>query len=113
MPFNFSSIEHKLASVAGDIVKGARAVEHVLGIAASKAAVAEPTVELLTSMIDPAAVPLERGAFAALGLIAKAANDVDEAAAAKGVNIILDAQAWADFKAVYAVLSTRAGFLKP
>lgn len=111
MSFNFTSIEHKLASLAADIVKGAKAVEHVLGVAASKAQVAEPTVELLTSLIDPAAVPLERGAFAALGLLAKAANDADQAAAAKGVNIVLDAQAWADFKAVYAVLSTRAGFL--
>lgn len=111
MGFSFKSIEHKLASVGADIVKGAKAVDQFLASAAAKAKTYENTVETLSAFVDPAAVPVERAAFAALGLIAKAANDADQAAAAKGVSVVLDAETWADFQAVYKVLASRAGFL--
>jgi hypothetical protein len=62
-------------------------------------------------MVDPAAVPFERAAFTALGLVAKAAGEADAAAAAKGVSITLDQATWADFKAVYDELSSKAKFL--
>lgn len=105
------SIEHALATVAHDVVKGAHAVNTFLAKVATKGITAAPTIEALTAMIDPAAVPFERCAFAALGLIAKAAGQADAAAAAKGLTITLDQQAWADFKAVYDQLSSKAKFL--
>lgn len=106
-----TSIEHALATLAHDVVKGAKAVDTFLQKAAVKATAAAPTIEALTAMVDPAAVPFERAAFAALGLVAKAAGDADAAAAAKGLTITLDQQAWADFKAVYDQLSSKAKFL--
>ena len=106
-----TSIEHGIAALAHDVVKGAKAVDAFLQKAVAKGAAAAPTIEALTAMVDPAAVPFERAAFAALGLIAKAAGDADAAAAAKGLTITLDQQAWADFKAVYDQLSTKAKFL--
>lgn len=109
MSFNFANFEHKLAAIAADVVKGAKAVEHFIAAAASKGALAEPIVESLTALIDPAAVPLERAAFTALGLLAKAANDADAAAAGKGLVLTLDETVIADFKALYAVLVSRGG----
>ena len=105
------SIEHALSTLAHDIVKGAHAVDSFLAKASIKATAAAPTIEALTAMVDPAAVPFERAAFAALGLIAKAAGEADAAAAAKGLTITLDQQAWADFQAIYNQLSGKAKFL--
>lgn len=106
-----TSIEHGISTLAHDVVKGAHAVDAFLQKAVVKGAAAAPTIEALTAMVDPAAVPFERAAFAALGLIAKAAGDADAAAAAKGLTITLDQQAWADFKAVSDQLSSKAKFL--
>jgi hypothetical protein len=64
MSFGFKNIGHVFATVAGDIVKGARAVASVM----LKAQKAEPEIEALSSLIFPQAVELERGAFALLGL---------------------------------------------
>lgn len=111
MSFGISTIEHGLAVVAGDIVKGAKAVDAFLKAAVSKGAAAEPIIESLTAMVDPAAVQYERAAFQALGLVAKAAADADSAAASKGLVITLDQEAWADFVAVYNALKSKAAFL--
>jgi hypothetical protein len=109
--FSITSIEHGIAALAHDVVKGAHAVDAFLQKAAILGAKNAPMIESLTAMVDPAAVPFERAAFAALGLVAKAAGEADAAAAAKGVSITLDQQSWADFKAVYDQLSSKAKFL--
>jgi hypothetical protein len=106
-----SSIEHAISSLALDVVKGAKAVDTFLQKAAALGIKNAPLVEQLTGLIDPAAVPFERAAFAALGLVAKAAGSADAAAASKGLTITLDQQAWADFKAVHDQLSSKAKFL--
>jgi hypothetical protein len=111
MSFKISSIEHGISVLAQDVVKGARAVDTFLQKATAIAAKNAPMVEELTAMIDPAAVPFERAAFTALGLVAKAAGDADAATAAKGISITLDQATWADFKAVYDQISTKAKFL--
>lgn len=106
--FKIASIEHALATVAHDIVKGAKAVDSFIQKAAGLAKADQPFIDQLLQEVDPAAVPLERAAFAALGLVAKAAGEADQVAAAKGLNITLDAQALADFKTIYAQLSSKA-----
>ena len=111
MSFNIVSIEHGIAVLAQDAVKGAKAVDTFLAKAVIKGAAAAPVIESLTAIVDPAAVPFERAAFAALGIIAKAAGEADSASAAKGLSITLDQQTWADFKAVYDQLSSKAKFL--
>lgn len=111
MSFSISSIEHGIATLAHDVVKGAHAVDAFLQKAAAKGNAAAPVIESLTAIVDPAAVPFERAAFAALGIIAKAAGEADSAAAAKGLSVTLDQQSWADFKAVYDQLSSKAKFL--
>lgn len=57
--FGFKNVGHFFATVAGDIVKGARAVGDVL----RKVQKAEPEIELLSGLIFPQAVELERGRF--------------------------------------------------
>jgi hypothetical protein len=63
MSFGFKNIGHFFATVAGDIVKGARAVTGVM----LKAQKAEAEIEAISSLFFPQAVELERGAFALLG----------------------------------------------
>ena len=79
MSFGFKNIGHFFATVAGDIVKGARAVASVM----LKAQKAEPEIEALSSLIFPQAVALERGAFALLGLAAQAVQEAGDAASAE------------------------------
>ena len=62
--FSFKNIGHFFATVAGDVVKGARAVAGAM----AKAQKAEPEIEALTALFFPQAVELERGAFALLGM---------------------------------------------
>jgi hypothetical protein len=64
MSFGFRNIGHFFATVAGDIVKGARAVAGVM----RKAQKAEPEIEAISALLFPQAVALERGAFALLGM---------------------------------------------
>ncbi len=96
--FGFKNIGHFFATVAGDIVKGARAVASVM----LKAQKAEPEIEAISSLFFPQAVELERGAFALLGMAAQAVTEAGDAAAAKGINIVLDQQLIADIKALIA-----------
>ena len=112
MSFGFKNIGHFFATVAGDIVKGARAVASVM----LKAQKAEPEIEALSSLIFPQAVELERGAFALLGLAAQTVSETGDAAAANGINITLDQQLVADIKALIVAIEAyakTAGLQKP
>jgi hypothetical protein len=110
--FGFKNIGHFFATVAGDIVKGARAVGTVL----LKVQKAEPEIEALSSLIFPQAVELERGAFALLGKAVQAVSEAGDAAAQNGVNVVLDAQFVADLKALILAIeqyAKSAGIPKP
>ncbi len=100
MSFNFDNVEHKLAYIGQKIVTETKAVARVLG----KIGAAEPEIEAVTSFLDPQAVVIERAAFQALGLLAKAANDAGAAADAKSISVPLDTQVIQDFKALYQYL---------
>jgi hypothetical protein len=110
--FSFKNIGHFFATVAGDIVKGARVVANVM----QKAQKADPEIEALSSLFFPQAVELERGAFALLGLAAQAVNDAGSAAGANGINTTLDQQLIADIKALMDAIeqyAKSAGVPKP
>lgn len=110
--FSFKNIGHFFSTVAGDIVKGARAVGNVM----LKAQKAEPEIEALSALLFPQAVELERGAFALLGMAAQAVNEAGDAAAANGINLALDAQLVADIKALIQAIeqyAKAAGVNKP
>ena len=112
MSFAFKNVGHFFATVAADIVKGARAVASVM----IKAEKAEPEAEALTAVFFPKAVELERGAFALLGVAAQAVIDAGDAAEANGVNVALDAQLVADIKALIQAIeqyAQSAGIAKP
>jgi hypothetical protein len=112
MAFGFRNIGHFFATVASDIVKGARAVASVM----VKAGKAEPEVEAISALFFPQAVALERGAFALLGLAAQAVSEAGDAAAANGLNITLDQQLIADIKALIKAIEEYAkvvGTTKP
>lgn len=94
MSFGFKNIGHFFATVAGDIVKGARVVGSVM----QQAQKAEPEIEAISSLFFPQAVELERGAFALLGIAAQAVKETGDAAAANGINIVLDQQLISDIK---------------
>lgn len=100
MSFGFKSIEHALATVARDIAKGTAFI-------LKEAAITEPVVEGITALLDPPAVVVERAAYSALasilGAVNKANTDATGAVTAKGLNVSLDVEAVADFKAVFAL----------
>lgn len=112
MSFGFKDTGHFFATVAADIVKGARAVASVM----IKAEKAEPETEALTALFFPQAVELERGAFALLGVAAQAVTDAGNAAEANGVNVTLDAQLVADIRVLIQAIeqyAQSAGIAKP
>jgi len=112
MSFGFKNTAHFFATVAADIVKGARVVASVM----IKAEKAEPESEALTALYFPQAVELERGAFALLGVAAQAVSDAGNAAEANGVNVTLDAQLVADIKVLIQAIeqyAQSAGIAKP
>jgi hypothetical protein len=51
---------------------------------------------------------LERGAFALLGMAAQAVTEAGDAAAANGINIVLDQQLIADIKALVQAIEQYA-----
>ena len=102
--FFITKVEHALAVVAQDIVRFAKAVAPII----QKIQASEPTVEALTSLVDPNAVAAERAAFALLGKVCTAVGHLGDAAAANGINIQLDAQELADIKALLPALSKLA-----
>lgn len=99
MGFGFTNIEHALASVASDIVKGAK----VLSGVAAKVAGSETAVEAVTAAIDPQAVPVERAAYTALGMVSKAANDAQSGGGT--ITLSVTQEVIADFKSLYAYLT--------
>jgi propanediol dehydratase large subunit len=110
--FSFNNIGHFFATVAADIVKGARAAASVM----SKAQTIEPEVEALTGVLFPQAVELERAGFLLLGLAAQAVSETGDAAAANGANITLDQQLVADIKSLIQAIEQYAktvGIVKP
>jgi hypothetical protein len=112
MSFGFKNIGHFFATAAGDMVKGARAVASVM----LKAQKVEPEIEALSALFFPQAVELERGAFALLGMAAQAVTEAGDAAAANGINIVLDQQLIADIKALVQAIeqyAKSAGLAKP
>jgi hypothetical protein len=112
MSFGFKNIGHFFATAAGDIVQGARAVASVM----LKAQRVEPEIEALSRLFFPQAVELERGAFALLGMAAQAVTEAGDAAAANGINIVLDQQLIADIKGLIQAIeqySKSAGLTKP
>ena len=112
MSFGFKNVGHFFATVAGDIVKGARAVASVM----IKVGKAEPEVEAISSLFFPEAVALERGAFALLGLAAQAVSETGDAVSQNGINITLDQQLIADIKALIVAIeqyAKSAGLQRP
>jgi propanediol dehydratase large subunit len=110
--FSFNNIGHFFATVAADIVKGARAAASIM----SKAEKIEPEVEALTGLLFPQAVEVERAGFLLLGMAAQAIIETGDAAAAKGANITLDRQLVADIKALIQAIEQYAktmGVAKP
>jgi hypothetical protein len=101
--FSFDSVEHALASVAHDTVVAGRAV----ALSANKIQKAAPEIEGVTGLIDPSAVVIERAAFAALGSIAKAANDTAVSASANGLNVPLDEATIKDYSQIYQLLAAK------
>ena len=102
MGFGFQTIEHAIAYAAQKVVIEAK----VLTGLASKIEAYQPAVDAVAAAVDPLAVPIERAAFTALGLLAKASSDVTNVPAGGGVlNVKADAALIADFKALYTYLS--------
>jgi hypothetical protein len=96
MTFGFSSIGHLFATVAHDIVKGLKTIEHVLANVQASA----PQIEAITAIVDPKAADIERAAFAVLGTVAHAVDSADAATSANGLNVALDAEFVAAVKAI-------------
>jgi hypothetical protein len=112
MSFGFRNIGHFFATVAGDIVKGARAVAGVM----RKAQKAEPEIEAISALLFPQAVALERGAFALLGMAAHAVDEAGDVAAQNGINLVLDQKLVADIKVLIEAIeqyAKSAGLPKP
>ena len=106
----FKSFGHAVTAVAHDIVVGARAVEHAL----AKVLPSEKTVESITALVDPQAVPIEQAAYFLLGEVLHVLDSLDAATAAKGFNIQLDSdtiqklkQLASDFKLKLASLGVK------
>jgi hypothetical protein len=103
--FSYANVAHFAASAFSDLHKVFKFVE----AKAPAVAASEPVVEGITAAVLGAASPvvtIERAAFSALGSIVSAVQAADDAAAAKGINISLDAEAVAAYKALVSGFST-------
>lgn len=113
MGFGFKNIEHAIAYIAQKVVTEAKALASL----AARLGGYEQAVEAVTAEINPQAVLIERAAFTALGLLAKASSDVGNIPANGGVlNVKADAGMIADFKSLFSYLSTHlshAGITPP
>jgi hypothetical protein len=100
--FSFKSLGHFFASAAHDIKVG---VTFLTTHQQQINAVGE-TVAAVVGVADPALAPLatsiERAGEAALGEVLAVVSKLDDAAAAKGASVSLDAAAVAEFKALIA-----------
>jgi len=109
-----TTAEHAFATAAKDLVSAAKFVQsHVLPVL-EKAGSQAATIEAITGLVSPAAVNVERVAFAALGSIIKTIQDAGQAAAGGGLNIQLDAALVADIKSIIpAVRNQAAAMMTP
>jgi hypothetical protein len=103
-----TTVEHAFATAAKDVVAAAKFVQaHVLPVL-QKAKADEGTIEAITGLVSPAAVNIERAAFAVLGTIIKAIEDGGQAASAGGLNVQLDANLVADIKSIIPAVRAQA-----
>jgi hypothetical protein len=100
--FKFATIGHAMAHFAQEIVTVSKKLAPIV----AKLQGSEATVEALTSVIDPQAVPIERAAYAALGKLLAAVDGAKAAAAAGGLNIQLDE---AEYNAFYELATYLKG----
>jgi hypothetical protein len=103
-----TTTEHALASAAKDIVAAAKFVQSSVLPALTKAQAQASTIEAVTGLVNPAAVNIERAAFAVLGAVIKGIGDGSQAVAAGGINVLLDAALVADIKAIMSVVKSQA-----
>ena len=108
-----SSLEHAFAVGAQKIVAEGKVIETKVLPFLQKANATAATVEGVTALIDPAAVAIERSAYAVLGLAIKAIQDGGTAAASGGVNLTLDAALIADLKAILPAVKAAAPAVTP
>jgi hypothetical protein len=92
--------EHAIASAAQKLVSEGKLIEQKVLPALQKASASATVIEGITSLVDPAAVNVERAAYAGLGVIIKAIQDAEAAGASGGVNLTLDAAFVADVKSI-------------
>ena len=103
-----NTIEHALAKAAQDIVTAARFVTQQVMPILQEGKSSEATIEAVTGLVSPAAVNIERAAFAVLGVVIKTLGDGSQAALAGGLNVQLDAALVADIKSIMAAVHAQA-----
>ena len=108
-----TTTEHALASAAREIVAAAKFIQSSVLPVLTKASAKASTIEAVTGLVSPAAVNIERAAFAVLGVVIKAIGDGGQAIAAGGVNVLLDAALVADIKAIMSAVKSQAAPLLP
>jgi len=108
-----TTADHAYASAAKDIVAASKYVQSTVLPTLTKAAAQASTIEAVTGLVSPAAVNIERAAFAVLGTIIKAITDGGTAVAAGGLNVQLDAALVADIKAIMPAVKAQAAPLMP
>jgi hypothetical protein len=108
-----TTADHAYASAAKDIVTASKFVQSNVLPVLTKASAQASTIEAVTGLVSPAAVNVERAAFAVLGAIIKAIGDTNQAAAAGGLNVQLDAALIADVKAIIPAVKSSAAPLLP
>lgn len=110
MNFNFQSIAHVFATVAADIVKAGKVATAFL----AKVQAVAPQVEALTQIVADVypqaanALPIERAAFASLGLLAHAVHSATDVTDAQGLNVQLDAEFVKELRALLPALKAQA-----
>jgi hypothetical protein len=108
-----TTVEHAFASAAKEIVSAARFVQSTVLPLLTKASAQASTIEAVTGLVSPAAVNIERAAFAVLGVAIKTLGDGSQAALAGGLNVQLDAALVADIKAIMNAVKSQAAPLLP
>ncbi len=103
-----TSLQHAYAVGIQDLIKVKNTIEKTVLPAMVKAEASAPTIEAITALVSPAAANIERTGFAVLGVVIKAIEDANTAAAAGGVSISLDAALVADIKAIMPAVKSAA-----
>jgi hypothetical protein len=108
-----TTVDHAFAAAAKDIVATAKTIQSSVLPVLTKAATQASTIEAVTGLVSPAAVNIERVAFAVLGTIIKTISDAGTAIAAGGLNVQLDATVVADIKSIIPAVKSSATPLMP